>query len=773
MNPDVIVKQKFNREANHMSTQLKPAQYRIALEAKVLNAAVCISPVWPIETFIACNPLQGFESLPFEEACREGAQLYGTIDNNPKLEAVNREMIKWCGAFLDLGQGTIDMPNREKGFYSGFVELAVFDARLRSADKQDGQWLQNLPKHPAEAIENCLNKLGVTANKQDDFLKDTFSYLPGWAGYVKWRSVWRGPNGAGDFTPITLLDFMAVRLVITCILWPEAGKKKIRRIHSEHIEKHIQTMEIAEKNYRDFLVKQLLVQTTRLNQVAKMRADVQMVFCIDVRSEPFRHQIEALGNYETLGFAGFFGLPVRIHDYNTGKTSDSCPVLLKPRFDIHEQPMTKHLGCVQRHEKGQVKINQLKTIYQDLKYNFSTPFSLVETMGAFAGVTMLVKTLAPTFAAKTTHWLRERIMPTLDTEPNIKLTSSQSLSGIAPAEQLLYAEAALTIMGLTHHFAKIVMFCGHGSSTQNNPYASALDCGACGGNHGGANAKLLAAILNAESIRKQLAERGIVIPDDTLFTAAEHNTTTDAVTVYESDNGHMSYADILLQLNRDFSLAKLMNTKVRCSAFGLQGQYNSEKKTLQRSHDWSEVRPEWGLARNAAFIIGPRKLTAALDLQGRCFLHSYEWQQDEAGASLETILTAPMVVAEWINTQYLFSTIDNVAFGSGSKVTHNVTGKLGIMQGNGSDLMHGLPLQSVMSSDENAFHEPQRLLVVVYAPRSRIMTIIQRQDVLKKLFFNGWVNLVSIDPEDNNAYQLSRKGDWNKLTLTGENHDHH
>ena len=182
--------------------------------------------------------------------------------------------------------------------------------------------------------------------------------------------------------------------------------------------------------------------------------------------------------------------------------------------------------------------------------------------------------------------------------------------------------------------------------------------------------------------------------------------------------------------------------------------------TQRRSHDWSEVRPEWGLARNAAFIIAPRRLTQAIDLQGRCFLHSYEWDQDEQGTSLETIMTAPMVVAEWINTQYLFSTLDNVAYGSGSKITHNVTAKLGVMQGNGSDLMHGLPLQSVMMTDEENYHEPQRLLTVIYAPKNKISMIIARQEILKTLFFNGWVNLVAIDPEENQAYQLDRQGQW-------------
>jgi uncharacterized protein YbcC (UPF0753/DUF2309 family) len=186
------------------------------------------------------------------------------------------------------------------------------------------------------------------------------------------------------------------------------------------------------------------------------------------------------------------------------------------------------------------------------------------------------------------------------------------------------------------------------------------------------------------------------------------------------------------------------------------------RETKRRSMDWAEVRPEWGLARNAAFIVGPRDLTRAVNLEGRCFLHSYDWKKDPTGKFLTTILTAPMVVAQWINSQYLFSTIDNVAYGGGSKITQNVTGKLGVMQGNASDLMHGLPLQSVFAADGEPYHEPLRLLTVVYAPRSILDAIIPTQNVLKKLFGNGWVTIVCIDPSDNHTYLLKRDLSWKK-----------
>jgi uncharacterized protein YbcC (UPF0753/DUF2309 family) len=190
---------------------------------------------------------------------------------------------------------------------------------------------------------------------------------------------------------------------------------------------------------------------------------------------------------------------------------------------------------------------------------------------------------------------------------------------------------------------------------------------------------------------------------------------------------------------------------------------SSAKYTKLRSIDWAQVRPEWGLARNASFIVAPREISKKIDLDGRAFLHSYDYRQDPEGAILTVILTAPMVVAQWINSQYLFSTLDNVTYGAGSKVTKNITGKIGVMQGNASDLMTGLPLQSVNKTDKEAYHEPVRLMTIVYAPSAVINQIIEKQTVLQKLFSNGWVRLICIDPEHpNHHYFLDRDLTWSR-----------
>lgn len=756
-------KSRTNR-INPLPMELDNTNCSSNIETMVINASKFIQPVWPIETFIACNPLHGFESLVFEEAIAEANRLNINNHTDAKLNDVNREMIKWCATFLDEGQAAIAMPGRSDKFYNTFRVLCIDDKRLHLSIKNNIDWLKNLPEKACDAICLCLNTLKVPFIKQEAFIQELLNYLPGWSGYIKWHSSWKNDFHSINKKQVNLIDFIAIRLVITTLLWPDAWLKKSNYIANSKQNTVIKKILALETQYSESLLKKILSRRIEKETTAKTRPDAQFIFCIDIRSEPLRHCLETIGDYETFGFAGFFGLPVRHHDYNRGIVRDCCPVLLKPHYDIHEIPSIQPLSCVQRNRHTKEKINQLKQVYQDLKYSFSTAFPLAETIGAWCGMSMLLKTLAPVFSGQLLNWITEKIMPTIETQPVITRNKNDSLSGIDPKEQVFYAESVLKTMGLTDNFAKVVILCGHGSTTQNNPYASALDCGACGGNHGGSNAKILAAILNRPFVRASLYERGIIIPADTQFEAAQHDTTTDEVVIYSENNKSKIHSNLIEKIKIDLTLAQKMNSENRCKTLVNNHHKNSLYLIKKRSQDWSQTRPEWGLARNAAFIIGPRRLTKSIDLQGRCFLHSYEWNQDENSTALETIMTAPMVVAQWINTQYLFSTIDNISYGSGSKITHNLTSKIGVMQGNASDLMHGLPLQSVMKTDETLYHEPQRLLTVIYAPRQKIDPIIQRQDILKTLFFNGWVRLIAIEPELQ-AYELDKQGQWHLISI--------
>jgi uncharacterized protein YbcC (UPF0753/DUF2309 family) len=156
------------------------------------------------------------------------------------------------------------------------------------------------------------------------------------------------------------------------------------------------------------------------------------------------------------------------------------------------------------------------------------------------------------------------------------------------------------------------------------------------------------------------------------------------------------------------------------------------------------VRPEWGLAGNASFIIAPRHWTRGANLASRSFLHDYDWRQDDGFKTLELIMTAPMLVTNWINLQYYASTVAPSIYGAGNKVLHNLVNESGVLEGNGGDLRVGLPWQSVHDG-ERFVHEPLRLSVFIAAPREEIEKIIAHHSVVRELVDNEWLYLLHID----------------------------
>ncbi|EPX84934.1 Uncharacterized protein putative in bacteria, partial [Rubellimicrobium thermophilum DSM 16684] len=180
-----------------------------------------------------------------------------------------------------------------------------------------------------------------------------------------------------------------------------------------------------------------------------------------------------------------------------------------------------------------------------------------------------------------------------------------------------------------------------------------------------------------------------------------------------------------------------------------------------RAADWAETRPEWGLAGCAAFIAAPRALTRGVDLGGRVFLHDYAWRADRDFATLELILTAPVVVASWIALQYYGSAVAPAAFGSGNKLLHNVTGGLGVVEGNGGPLRAGLPWQAVHDGDR-LVHEPLRLTVLIEAPPEAMTPILARHADMRALLDNGWLHLLALEG-GRPAARLRRGLTWEPL----------
>ncbi len=339
-------------------------------------------------------------------------------------------------------------------------------------------------------------------------------------------------------------------------------------------------------------------------------------------------------------------------------------------------------------------------------------------------------------------------------------------TGFTLTEQAYYAETSLRLMGLGP-FARLVVLCGHSSTSQNNPYESALDCGACGGSSGLPNARTFAMIANRPQVREVLAQRGLMIPADTHFLAALHDTTTDRVRIVDLEDVPSIHQKDLAQLLQDVQEASTAAATERWMRLSMSPPSNAPQgcvRAVERcSLDWAEVRQEWGLARNSVLIIGQHRLPQEINLEGRAFPHSYDHTLDQDGKLLEIIMTAPLIVAQWINLEYYFSTVDPGVYGSGSKVYHNVTGRIGVMTGNQSDLRMGLPVQSVMNG-AHPDHEPMRLTALIEAPLGRIMTILDRQLFLKTLFAHGWLRLVALEPTEGRFYRYDPAAGWTVIS---------
>ncbi|MBS0207059.1 MAG: DUF2309 domain-containing protein [Planctomycetes bacterium] len=496
----------------------------------------------------------------------------------------------------------------------------------------------------------------------------------------------------------------------------------------------------------------------------------QAVFCLDAREESFRRHLEELTPaIQTFGAAGFFGVPMYFRGIADANFSAQCPVVIRPQHWVVEDMAypfeeTHQFRARSRRALG-IAAHQ---IHLDSR-TFAPGAVLSAGLGTLASIPLVMRVLFPQFTARVRRAVSSIVAAPIMTR--LRLERTRPAAGPKPGEigftvdeMAEFGGRFLRDIGLTSGFARLVFLIGHGSACQNNPHKSTYDCGACTGNPGGSNGRVLAAMLNHPRVRILLRDTGLNVPDDTLFVGGMHNTCEDTLTFYDLDQLPKSHLDAFVAASRDFKVACDRNAHERCRRFFSASLNLTPAEALRhvkdRSEDLAQTRPEYGNASNAICLVGRRIRSQGLFLDRRSFLQSYDPTQDDVDCSiLARILSAVVPVCSGINLQYYLSAVDPLGWGCGTKLPHNVTSLLGVMDGASSDLRCGLPAQSV------EIHEPVRLLFVVETTPRGILSIMSRNPVVGRILGNGWAQLAVLDPESDKI-QVYHNGEFHPYTPT-------
>lgn len=659
------------------------------------------------------------------------------------------DISRHCGAYYDEGQASWPHPWKHLSLYQAWRESALVSRRMCLLGVRAFRPLVDaLPSNPREAIAQLLKELQVPSQHCSAFLQCQIFSAAGWASFVKQRSDEEKKTGRDTDD---LLGLLAIRLAYDVALL-RSQQNSIAQAFTKSL--HSQPAQLAVRIPDEVLARyalQVAAETAyRRRLIGQVRRDamskqgdrkaLQMVFCIDVRSEVMRRHLEATSPaVETFGFAGFFGMALEYVPLGESSGNAQCPVLLTPAFRVDEHPLGCDQQTLQRFVAARGVQRTFRKAWKAFQSSAVSCYSFVESLGLLYFSKLLTDSLGLTrpVASASRDGIPRTNQVTLG--PDLSCTGTSHLTF---ERKLGLAEGMLRNLGLTADFAHVVVICGHAAEVVNNPYKAGLDCGACGGHSGEPNARVAAALLNDSEIRQGLHRRGIQIPDDTWFVPAVHNTTTDEVRLLDTEQVPSSFHKQIAQVRAWLAEAGARCRAERCTRLGTAKIHD----VFRRRRDWSEVRPEWGLAGNAAFIVAPRWRTSGLNLGGRVFMHSYDHAKDRELKVLELIMTAPMIVTSWINLQYFASTVDNRSFGSGNKTIHNVVGQFGVLAGNGGDLQTGLPWQSVHDGVQLQ-HQPLRLLVLIEASRQAVQTIIEKHPMVRDLASNGWLTVVVLENE--------------------------
>ncbi len=731
--------------------------------------------------------------------------------------AVADVMVRYCAAFLDQGFATCPLPLRERGFFSAFC--ALYGQAVTPPDSwrqnlaYELQRIQDMQATPLDCILESLEELGIAENDWEQFVSQTFLALRGWGGMVRQMEL-RADSVVLPAPQGSLLEFLAVRLLLDRLAWQHLAKKslgfsgplsKLRQfirppaqpsdsmgidqrafvvfqlaqllgwlpstlhgLSSEQWTSLIGEIEAFpvierqrvlhlgfERRYRHQTLDGIQI-ATKYNANKTLQPEFQVVCCIDEREESFRRHLEEVApQVETFGAAGFFNVAMYYRGAADANFVPLCPIIVRPQVWVQEDVAYSMASVHRRRAKTRKALGTASHRFHVGSRTFMGGL-LTAAFGVLASIPLVARILFPRLTAQVRSAFAGFVQPPAVTQlqlERISATPGQENGhvGLSLQEMTTAGERFLRDIGLTKRFSRLVVVLGHGSSSLNNPHNSAYNCGACGGGAGGPNARAIARILNDPRVRFYLREKGLQIPDSTVFVGGFHNTCNDSVTYFDLDRFPTARIHEFEETSVLIDKACNRNAHERCRRFQsapLDMSFEEARRHVEeRSEDLAQTRPECGHATNAVCYVGRRSRVRSLYMDRRTFLVSYDPTQDTAEAEiLLRLLQAAVPVCAGINLEYYFSYVDPTGWGCGTKLPHNVTSLLGVMDGAASDLRTGLPWQMV------EIHEPVRLLFVVETTPEIMLDIMDRNETIGRLCRNEWVQIATLNPLDSTVH---------------------
>jgi uncharacterized protein YbcC (UPF0753/DUF2309 family) len=486
----------------------------------------------------------------------------------------------------------------------------------------------------------------------------------------------------------------------------------------------------------------------------------QAVFCIDEREESFRRHLEEVEPAcETFGTPGFFNVAMYHQSLSDAHPRPLCPVAIRPAHYVAEveadgDRLTERSRRLQRRAAGFLGYN--------VHLGSRLPVRgavLMTAFGWLALVPLVVRVVFPWLSSRWRHVQETSIAPVrtrLQLDRDDKPPPIGTHAGFTVREMADTVRRVLEDIAIDKHLSSLVLVIGHGSVSLNNPHESAHDCGACGGGRGGPNARAFAQMANDPRVRQLLAAEGLPIETTTWFVGAQRNTCNNDVAFFDEDLVPAASQPLLDRAREAIEMARRREAHERCRRFdavpGWFPPLGALAHVQGRAADLAQPRPEYGHATNAYCVIGRRTRTRGLFLDRRAFLVSYDPARDDDGAILARIMAAVVPVVAGISLEYYFSYVDSSGYGCGTKLPHNVTSLLGVMDGAQSDLRTGLPWQMV------EIHEPTRLAIVVEGSRDRVSRVVEDNPGIERLVRNRWIWLACLDPESGALCELRSTG---------------